>query len=64
MQQGTTRIEQPWGDRTLFGRGERWPARVDLHLAEGGSGAQRLGARFANSMIGTLSPQLLASVES
>ncbi|QRP49670.1 molybdopterin oxidoreductase family protein [Amycolatopsis sp. FDAARGOS 1241] len=28
-------IGEPWGTRTPYGRGERWPARVDSHLAEG-----------------------------
>jgi anaerobic selenocysteine-containing dehydrogenase len=29
------RIADPWGARTPYGRGEEWPERVDLHLAEG-----------------------------
>jgi anaerobic selenocysteine-containing dehydrogenase len=29
------RIAAPWGARTPYGRGERWPVRVDTHLAEG-----------------------------
>jgi anaerobic selenocysteine-containing dehydrogenase len=29
------RIARPWGDRTPYGRGEEWPARVDLHLESG-----------------------------
>jgi anaerobic selenocysteine-containing dehydrogenase len=29
------RIADIWGQRTPFARGERWPVRVDLHLAEG-----------------------------
>ena len=28
-------IAEPWGSRTPYGPGRRWPARVDLHLAEG-----------------------------
>lgn len=28
-------IGQPWGTRTPYGAGERWPVRVDSHLAEG-----------------------------
>jgi anaerobic selenocysteine-containing dehydrogenase len=31
----TDRIANPWGDRTPFGPGEEWPARVDLFLEEG-----------------------------
>src|SRR5919199_1392733 len=27
------RIAQPWGERTPYGRDERWPVRVDQHLA-------------------------------
>jgi anaerobic selenocysteine-containing dehydrogenase len=26
------RIEEPWGERTPYGRGDRWPERVDIHL--------------------------------
>ena len=29
------RIANPWGERTPYGRGCRWPARVDMQLAEG-----------------------------
>jgi anaerobic selenocysteine-containing dehydrogenase len=29
------RIRDPWGTRTPYGRGERWPDRVDFALAEG-----------------------------
>ncbi|AGZ45071.1 molybdopterin oxidoreductase family protein [Actinoplanes friuliensis] len=29
------RIADPWGERTPYGPGQTWPARVDLHLAEG-----------------------------
>ncbi|GAC67643.1 molybdopterin oxidoreductase family protein [Gordonia soli] len=29
------RIERPWGDRTPYTRGERWPTRVDTQLAGG-----------------------------
>jgi anaerobic selenocysteine-containing dehydrogenase len=29
------RITDPWGSRTPFGAGERWPERVDQHLANG-----------------------------
>src|SRR4051812_38817369 len=28
----TDRIASPWGERTPYARGERWPARVDEHL--------------------------------
>ena len=31
----TDRIAQPWGTRTPYGPGERWPTRVDSHLAQG-----------------------------
>jgi ferredoxin-nitrate reductase len=31
------RIRDPWGERTPYGPGEEWPARVDVHLAEGWS---------------------------
>src|SRR3954464_2600238 len=30
-----TRISDPWGERTPYAPGERWPARVDQHLADG-----------------------------
>jgi anaerobic selenocysteine-containing dehydrogenase len=33
------RIVEPWGDRTPYGPGEAWPARVDEHYAEGVSAA-------------------------
>jgi anaerobic selenocysteine-containing dehydrogenase len=33
------RIAEPWGQRTPYGQGERWPARVDQFLAEGVSEA-------------------------
>src|SRR3954466_5384125 len=29
------RIAEPWGTRTPYGAGERWPVRVDTYLAEG-----------------------------
>jgi anaerobic selenocysteine-containing dehydrogenase len=29
------RIRNPWGERTPYGKGEEWPARVDMQLAEG-----------------------------
>src|SRR4051794_28911069 len=29
------RIENLWGERTPYGRDERWPARVDVQLADG-----------------------------
>jgi ferredoxin-nitrate reductase len=29
------RIEEPWGERTPYRRGERWPERVDIHLEPG-----------------------------
>ncbi|MFP3712143.1 molybdopterin oxidoreductase family protein [Puerhibacterium sp. TATVAM-FAB25] len=29
------RIAEPWGTRTPYGRGEAWPARVDMHLEQG-----------------------------
>lgn len=29
------RISDPWGERTPFGRGERWPVRVDTQLEDG-----------------------------
>ncbi|MFC5381437.1 molybdopterin oxidoreductase family protein [Aquipuribacter nitratireducens] len=28
-------IAAPWGTRTPYGRGEVWPVRVDMHLADG-----------------------------
>jgi anaerobic selenocysteine-containing dehydrogenase len=33
------RIRDPWGARTAYGRGEQWPARVDVCLAAGVSDA-------------------------
>ncbi|MFF3698981.1 molybdopterin oxidoreductase family protein [Streptomyces sp. NPDC002221] len=35
MDASVDRIAQPWGSRTPYGRHERWPVRVDAHLAEG-----------------------------
>jgi hypothetical protein len=29
------RIAEPWGARTPYARGERWPRRVDVELADG-----------------------------
>ena len=29
------RIADPWGERTPYAPGGEWPARVDLHLADG-----------------------------
>jgi ferredoxin-nitrate reductase len=29
------RIQDPWGERTPYGSGGRWPVRVDQSLAEG-----------------------------
>jgi ferredoxin-nitrate reductase len=29
------RIVDPWGERTPYGAGERWPGRVDMQLADG-----------------------------
>lgn len=29
------RIAEPWGTRTPYGSGEKWPVRVDSHFAEG-----------------------------
>ncbi len=29
------RIADPWGSRTPYGRGQRWPTRVDTYLADG-----------------------------
>ncbi|MGY1803131.1 molybdopterin oxidoreductase family protein [Blastococcus sp. SYSU D00922] len=29
------RVAEPWGTRTPYGPGERWPVRVDTHLADG-----------------------------
>jgi ferredoxin-nitrate reductase len=29
------RIANPWGARSPYGRGEHWPVRVDVHLADG-----------------------------
>jgi ferredoxin-nitrate reductase len=34
------RIEAPWGARTPYGAGEEWPARTDMHLADGVSEEQ------------------------
>ncbi|MGH3687808.1 MAG: hypothetical protein ACRDRU_02055 [Pseudonocardiaceae bacterium] len=34
------RIAQPWGARTPYGAGERWPVRVDTYLAEGVSAGE------------------------
>ncbi len=31
----TDRIGEPWGTRTPYRQGERWPNRIDSHLAEG-----------------------------
>src|SRR3954462_10762278 len=31
----TNRITEPWGERTPYGAGERWPVRVDAHLEDG-----------------------------
>ncbi|MEV6632556.1 nitrate reductase [Actinoplanes sp. NPDC051470] len=31
----TDRIADPWGERTPYGPGDNWPARVDTHLADG-----------------------------
>jgi ferredoxin-nitrate reductase len=31
----TDRIASPWGERTPYERGSPWPARVDMHLADG-----------------------------
>ncbi|MFF0267685.1 hypothetical protein [Kribbella sp. NPDC004536] len=28
------RIAEPWGTRTAYGPGERWPVRVDVRLVE------------------------------
>ena len=25
------RVDSPWGERTPYGRGDEWPARVDGH---------------------------------
>jgi ferredoxin-nitrate reductase len=35
MGAGPNRIADPWGARTPFAGGERWPARVDIKLEEG-----------------------------
>jgi predicted molibdopterin-dependent oxidoreductase YjgC len=32
---GRDRIAEPWGAGTPYGRGQRWPTRVDTHLEEG-----------------------------
>jgi anaerobic selenocysteine-containing dehydrogenase len=29
------RIREPWGDRTPYAAGEKWPERVDTHLGDG-----------------------------
>ena len=29
------RIDDPWGERTPYGAGERWPVRVHMQLADG-----------------------------
>ncbi|MEV4619081.1 nitrate reductase [Asanoa sp. NPDC049573] len=29
------RVADPWGERTPYGRGARWPVRVDVQLADG-----------------------------
>ncbi|MEU2006971.1 nitrate reductase [Rhodococcus sp. NPDC019616] len=34
------RIAEPWGKRTPYRPGERWPTRVDTHLAEGVTAAE------------------------
>jgi anaerobic selenocysteine-containing dehydrogenase len=34
------RIAEPWGARTPYGPGTRWPARVDERLVDGVSGEQ------------------------
>src|SRR5215207_10000408 len=31
----TDRIADPWGPRSPYGPGDPWPARVDVHLADG-----------------------------
>src|SRR3954471_10687502 len=31
----TDRIAEPWGARTPYGRGERWPERVDSYVVDG-----------------------------
>lgn len=43
----TDRIENPWGERTPYGAGERWPDRVDTHLHQDrpGAGARRRRTR-------------------
>jgi anaerobic selenocysteine-containing dehydrogenase len=38
-QQPADRIVRPWGDRTPYGPGAQWPARVDTQLAPGVSAA-------------------------
>jgi anaerobic selenocysteine-containing dehydrogenase len=35
MGNGVNRIENPWGERTPYGRDGEWPTRVDMHLADG-----------------------------
>lgn len=58
----TDRIGQPWGVRTPYGPGERWPARVDMHLAEGVSEhevdtwAERVGRLKLNGRLRGYSP--------
>ena len=32
MGTASDQIRLPWGERTPYGRGERWPERVDEHL--------------------------------
>jgi ferredoxin-nitrate reductase len=31
----TDRIDNPWGERTPYGRGDEWPVRLDMELEEG-----------------------------
>jgi ferredoxin-nitrate reductase len=45
------RIADPWGARTPYGRGEQWPERVDLHLADGLSEADVDGWAQAASLL-------------
>lgn len=35
MERDADRIADPWGARTPYAAGERWPVRVDMHLAAG-----------------------------
>ena len=35
MDSSTDRIADPWGARTPYAPGAPWPARTDMHLAEG-----------------------------